>query len=102
MVLSFPIMADYCLLSIGERTVFVTHGHLFNTDNPPALSKGDLLLHGHTHVQVCEPFGNDNVYLNPGSVSIPKESSEHGYMIIDETGCVWKTLDGRAFKRFDF
>ena len=35
------------------------------------LKKGDILLHGHTHVPVSEEF-DGRIYLNPGSVSIPK------------------------------
>ena len=31
MVLAFPILADYAVLPAGERLVYVTHGHQFNT-----------------------------------------------------------------------
>ena len=50
MVLEFPIMAEYCLLSEGERLIFATHGHRFNLSSPPQLKQGDILLHGHTPV----------------------------------------------------
>ena len=33
MVLAFPVMADYALLPVGSRMVFVTHGHVFNQGN---------------------------------------------------------------------
>ena len=102
MIAQFPIMADYCMLFIGGRTIFATHGHLYNTDQLPPLSPGDILLHGHTHVPVCESFGENNYYLNPGSVSIPKGGSERGYLLMDQTGCSWKTLDGAQFMRYDF
>ena len=97
MVLDFPIMADYCLVSMGKLTVFATHGHRFNTDSLPPLMKGDILLHGHTHVPAWEPFGDDNYYLNPGSVSLPKEDSPHGYMIMTENGFEWKDLEGNSY-----
>ena len=29
MVLEFPILADYALLSVNGRTLFLTHGHLY-------------------------------------------------------------------------
>ena len=44
MVLSFPIMAEYCVIYAGGRMVFATHGHVFNEDTPPKLKKGDILL----------------------------------------------------------
>ena len=94
MVLEFPIMADYCVLPAGDRLVYATHGHNYNLKALPPLQPGDILLHGHTHVPACTPFGEDNLYLNPGSVSIPKENSWHGYMILEDGKFVWKNLDG--------
>ena len=41
-VLEFPMMAEYCLLSAGTRTIFATHGHIFNTASPPPLRRGDM------------------------------------------------------------
>lgn len=93
MVLEFPIMADYAVLDLEDRIVFVTHGHVFNEANPPMLMPGDILLHGHTHVQVCRPFGDDNMYLNPGSLAIPKEDSVHGYMTLEGRTFTWKALE---------
>lgn len=92
MVLEFPILAEYCILYINGRMIFATHGHQFNIDTPPMLKKGDILLHGHTHVPKCQPFG-DFIYMNPGSVSIPKEGSPNSYMIYDDK-FIWKNLEG--------
>ena len=97
MVLEFPILADYAVLPIGERLVYVTHGHIFNTQTPPPLRKGDVLLHGHTHIPAWEPFGRENLYLNPGSVSIPKNDTAHGYMTLENGVFTWKTLSGEPY-----
>ena len=101
MVLNFPIMADYCLLYAGSRMIFATHGHLYNEDSLPRLKKGDILLHGHTHVPVCRAH-DDYVYVNPGSVSLPKENSERGYMLLTDKGFEWKTLSGEIFNSWLF
>ena len=95
MVLEFPILSDSMVLFLNGRMAFVTHGHLFNTQNPPPLNRGDLLIHGHTHVQAFTPFGNDNLYINPGSTSIPKENNEHSYMTYEDGLFTIKTLNGR-------
>ena len=100
MVLDFPILADYALIPLGKRTVFVTHGHRYNTDSPPPMKQGDILLHGHTHVPACTDFGGC-LYVNPGSVSIPKEDSWHGYMIIEDNRLVWKDLESEVKKIFE-
>ena len=82
MVLDFPILADYAYLYIDGKTIFATHGHKFNCDNPPPLNKGDILLNGHTHIPAIENKG-DYIYINPGSVSIPKNNSDHSYLIME-------------------
>lgn len=92
MVLDFPVMADFCLLELGGRTVYATHGHHFNPQTPPPLKKGDVLLNGHTHVPANEDM-DGYTYMNPGSVSIPKEGSSRGYMLFDGR-FQWKDLDG--------
>lgn len=82
MVLEFPIMAEYALLYLDGRTVFLTHGHKFNTDNPPLLNDGDILLHGHTHIQTIDE-SRGYTYINPGSVSLPKNGLPKSYLIYD-------------------
>ena len=32
--------------------------------------------------------------MNPGSVSIPKEGSHHGYMVFEHGEFLWKDFDG--------
>ena len=97
MVLKFPILAEYCLMSAGERLIYVTHGHNNNLQNLPPMQPGDILLHGHTHIPAWECFGDNNLYLNPGSVSIPKESSWHGYMTLCGGEVRWKDLDQNEY-----
>ena len=99
MVFSFPVMADYALMPLGERMVFITHGHVFNKENLPPMKAGDILLHGHTHVPVCEEFSGV-VYMNPGSVSIPKNGTPHSCMTLEGETFTWKTLEGEAFNRY--
>ena len=101
MVLEFPILADYCILTAGDRLIYATHGHNYNLQALPPLQPGDILLHGHTHVPAWESFGDGNLYLNPGSVSIPKAGSDHGYMILTDSHVCWKTLDGQVYHEED-
>lgn len=101
MVLDFPIMADYAMVYTGKTKIFVTHGHLYNTTSLPPLQEGTYLLHGHTHVPAWQPFGNKNMYLNPGSISLPKENSPHSYMTITDNAVEWKDLNGTVYHRLD-
>ncbi len=97
MVLEFPVMADYAVLYLDGHTIFATHGHLYNKNNLPPLKEGDILLHGHTHVQAMEQVG-DYYYLNPGSVSIPKEDNVNSYMIYENRSFVIKDMDGNMIR----
>lgn len=101
MMLEFPVLADYCILYVEGRMIFATHGHHYNTAAMPPLQPGDILLHGHTHIPAWEKFGQNNLYLNPGSVSIPKEESAHGYMLMEKDGICWKSLEGEIYHFLD-
>ena len=98
MVLNFPILADYAYLSADGLTFFATHGHNHNMNSLSPLKRGDILLHGHTHVPTATPFGNGNWYVNPGSVSIPKEGSAKGYLIYEDRRLLFCTLTGEVWK----
>ena len=96
MVLEFPVLADYAVLPVGQRLIYATHGHIYHVKNLPPLAPGDVLLHGHTHVPAWTEFGQGNLYLNPGSVSIPKENSPHSYMTLEGNTMQWKELESSA------
>lgn len=100
MVLDFPITADSCYITVGKNTIMATHGHIYNLKNRPNLGKGDILLHGHTHVPAnieTETFR----YINPGSVSLPKEDSAPGYMTLENGTFIWKGLSGKEYMRYE-
>lgn len=95
MVLDFPVLADYALLCEGTKLIYCTHGHVYNNAKLPPLRNGDVLLHGHTHIPAWEDHGSYR-YLNPGSVSIPKEGSWHGYMLLEDGKFIWKDFEGNV------
>lgn len=105
MVLKFPVLADYCIIYEGKHMIFATHGHTLNPESLPPLKKGDILLNGHTHVPKCEEKLSadeiDYIYMNPGSVSIPKENSHHGYMLAENGKFLWKNFDGQTYMEYE-
>lgn len=100
MVLDFPVLADYALLDLGDKMIYLTHGHIYNESKLPPMKKGDILLHGHTHFAKCVEH-ESYVYMNPGSVSIPKEDSRHGYMTLENRKFLWKDFDGNILKEYN-
>lgn len=93
MVLDFPILSDYVLICIDGINMYLSHGH---RDIPP-MTDSDVYLTGHTHVPLIEKSGW--LHLNPGSLSLPKEGSERGYMIYENRTFTFKTLEGREYRQ---
>ncbi|NOH64449.1 phosphodiesterase [Vibrio sp. RE88] len=95
MLLSFPMMMDYAwvLLESGHR-LFVTHGHLYNTDKRPPLKRGDVIAHGHTHVPVAQWQG-EQVIFNPGSVTFPRNGFEPSFGVYEEGELKVVTFDNQ-------
>ena len=97
MVLEFPVMADYCILSVDGRTFYATHRHIYNQNNLPPLKEGDILIHGHTHVLKAQQM-DGYILLNPGSVSIPKEGNPATYAVLENSIFTIKDFDGNTVR----
>ena len=94
MLLSFPMMADYNWVLLGDgRRLFLTHGHLYRSDNCPHLSAGDIIASGHTHLPVAEKQG-EIILFNPGSVTIPRGENKSSYGLFEDNRLSVMSFDG--------
>ena len=82
MVLPFPCMSDFSQLVAGDKTLYLTHGHLWNPEKLPPVPQDTVFLYGHTHVKLDGMYDGIRC-LNPGSVSIPKDGS-HSCMVYED------------------
>ena len=81
MMLEFPCLADFSQLYVDNHVFYVTHGHLFNSNQLPPLNKNDIFIHGHFHVPMLKKEGD--IYIaNPNSISLPKQG-EASYIIYE-------------------
>ena len=96
MVLDFPIEAPYLPVFADGFSLYLTHGDVFTPESPMPMPPGSAFLFGHIHVQVKEKR-EGILYLNPGSVSIPKNDSVSAYMIFENGVFTFKNTDGAAF-----
>lgn len=86
---------DHIELNINGKDFFFSHGHKYNMDNVPP--KGDIVVYGHLHINfIKEEYGV--TFVNPGSISIPKNNTEHGYGIIDDENIILKDVDGNVLE----
>lgn len=97
MVLDFPIMSDYAVLSLDQTVIYATHGHIYDKDHRMPLRAGDCFLYGHTHIPEIEEK-DGYLFLNPGSISLPKGGSQNSYMIFENGIFRLVSLDGSILK----
>ena len=101
MVLDFPIMNEYEQLEADGIRIFATHGHHYDPVTPPPFVEMDVLLTGHTHVPAIRKYDHF-VYVNPGSVSIPKNGSDHGYAVLEKGVITLRRLsDSEIYESMD-
>lgn len=93
MVLDFPITADYVLIYAESIRIYVTHGHIYNSESPMKLKENDVLVCGHTHIMKAERC-NGFYHINPGSAALPKNGNPKTYMVYENKCFTIKTLDG--------
>ena len=82
---------DSAVLTSKEKTVFLTHGHVFNKDQMPK-TEFDAVIYGHFHTGFIERKGR-TVVANAGSLSLPKNGTANSYIILEDGVITLKDLD---------
>ncbi len=94
------MMGDYHIIMKEHYKIFMTHGHLYNKNQMPDLNPGDAFIHGHFHLPMAEKLG-DVYYLNPGSITLPKENNPNSYAVLDGDHFMVKDLEGNILKEIN-
>ena len=85
-------LTDIRHINVNDKVITLTHGHLFNRYRLPEYI-GDIFLNGHIHYGTIQKDG-DRIFANPGSITKPRNGSEHSYLVIDEESIILKNLEG--------
>lgn len=96
MISDFSFIED-AALCVGDKSVFLTHGHVFNKDAMPKTCF-DAVIYGHFHTGFIEKRGN-TVVANTGSLSLPKDGTENSYITVDENELILKNIDGKEIDK---
>lgn len=91
-MLDFPVLADYALIYADGVEMFVTHGHHWNKDSLPPHAAGSVLINGHFHIPEITQLG-DMLYVNCGSVALPKGGSAHSYAVFEDGSFELRSLE---------
>lgn len=86
---------EYIQLNINGTEFFFSHGDVYNMDNIPPT--GEIIVYGHFHTGfINEQYGI--TFVNPGSISLPKNNTPHSYLIIDNEKIILKDIEGQEIK----
>jgi putative phosphoesterase len=80
---------DELVQTVGDKTIFATHGHLYNVKMTlmklhykAQEEQADLVCFGHSH-EVLTVFEEGTLFLNPGSVKLPRKPTIQTYAIVE-------------------
>ena len=90
MISNFDFNESVVLIS-GGKSVFLTHGHIYNIENKPK-TVYDVVIYGHLHTGFIEKE-NGVIFANTGSVSLPKNNTQNSYIILEDGKITLKTLE---------
>ena len=99
MVSEFAIQENI-LEKINGKNMFFTHGHKYNIDNLPN-EDFDIMFYGHFHTCFIKKYDNQ-LFVNPGSISLPKDNTPHSYAMIEEKDIVIKDVDGNVIEEYRY
>lgn len=95
MISEFDFLPSVCLV-VNGKTLFLTHGHIYNKDSLPKTNY-DGIIYGHFHTGFVEKNG-DILFANAGSLSLPKANTPKSYLVIDDSAVTLKNINGEIIK----
>ncbi len=81
-VTDFPICDDLALIHVDDIDIYCTHGNEYNIDKSSKFNRKGVLVYGHEHYPYVRKK-YDMVYINTGSISLPRNGSEPSYLIYE-------------------
>ncbi|TFE00991.1 metallophosphoesterase [Jeotgalibacillus salarius] len=86
---SYP---EDALVECGDKKVFITHGHLYGIKSSldrirykAEEQQADIVIFGHSH-QLGAEMTDHILFLNPGSVRLPRDRNEPTYAVVEIEG----------------
>lgn len=96
MVSDFRIQEEVTM-EVNNKKVLFTHGHVHNIDNVPDRTI-NIMFYGHFHTGFIKEE-NGIIFANPGSISLPKNNTEHSYLVFDKNELVLKDVEGNIIEK---
>lgn len=87
------------LLDINNKKFMFTHGHKYNIENK--VDNIDVLIYGHFHTGFIKKE-DGVIYVNAGSITLPKNGTKNSYLVIDENYIYLKDLENNIIDSIRF
>ncbi len=88
MVLDFKIH-NKKKLKYKDKNLYLIHGHHLDHNK---YKSNDIVFYGHTHVSKYEEI-NGAKFINPGSITIPKENTKKSFIVLHDLRCILMDLN---------
>lgn len=87
---------DNILLDANGKKIFFTHGHKYNINKLPN-EEFDIMFYGHFHICFIKQQ-DGKIFVNPGSISLPKENTLNSYATIDSDKIYIEDINGNILE----
>ena len=95
----FPIEGTLAKLQTVYSNIYFTHGHIYSPKNWN--NHNSILISGHTHVpSIFET--STNVFINPGSVSLPRNGSKAAYLFCNDNEFTIYDMQNNIIKHLEY
>ena len=78
----FPICNNLSLICVDGLDIYLTHGNEYNIEKNRKFNRKGILVYGHEHIPYIKK-DKEMIYINVGSISLPKDDNKPTYMIYD-------------------
>lgn len=78
----FPILEDVSLIRVDDIDIYITHGNHYRYLKNDTFDNG-VMVYGHEHIPYIKR-DIDMVYINTGSISLPRNDSDPSYTIYED------------------
>lgn len=83
---------DFLKLKVDGLNILCTHGHLYDKYSDP--SNSDIFIFGHEHIPYIDDSNKDKIFINTGSISLPRQNSRPSYLIYHDNKFTLYDIDG--------
>ncbi len=97
----FPICSTISLICVDGLDIYLTHGNEHNIEKDRKFKRKGILVYGHDHYPFIKKK-NDMIFINVGSISLPKKDIEASFGIYEEKVFTIYGISGNELEKIVF